>query len=143
MSNTSVNSKALIRYNAKQGGIELLFPEGRRLDDTEKKTLKDIGFVWHKRLGYYYTRYSAEKKELITASFVGHEAKFPAKGEKETAARAAELAAERAAKAPAKKTTNSEMVAALQEQLAKLTEMNLAQSAQIAELLKAMAPATK
>ena len=133
--NAKADARAVIRYNKEKGGIELILPDGRKLNQTELLTLKSLGFCWHKMQKYWYTRYSDEKMEVIRTSFLGREAQFPAVSE--TKQMAAEKAAAAAKKAETKKTATPKKAtaaAAADERLASLEQ----QMAQMAEALTAL-----
>lgn len=136
--NAKADARAVIRYNKEKGGIELILPDGRKLNQTELLTLKSLGFCWHKMQKYWYTRYSDEKMEVIRASFLGREAQFPAVSETKLMKQmAAEKAAAAAKKAETKKTATPKKAtaaAAADERLANLEQ----QMAQMAEALTAL-----
>ena len=136
--NAKADARAVIRYNKEKNGIELILPDGRKLNQTELLTLKSLGFCWHKMQKYWYTRYSDEKMEVIRTSFLGREAQFPAVSETKLMKQmAAEKAAAAAKKAETKKTATPKKAtaaAAADERLASLEQ----QMAQMAEALTAL-----
>ena len=98
----NATSAIVVRFNQDKGGIELDIPTGRRLTQSEKTELKELGFSWHRKNGYYYSRYTEERMAAIKNSFL-KEAKFPAAAqEKKVATQAEALEKERAAARAAK-----------------------------------------
>ena len=137
----SVNTKAatqaaVVRFNKEAGGIEVVFPDGRRLSSEEKGILKSLGFAWHRRNGYYYTHYTDEKYELVKASFLGKDSVLPAKIEQKVMAEiAAEARARREAKRAEqpKRNTSAAKVDALEAKVDALTDA-------MTNLVKALTP---
>lgn len=74
----TTKARVVLRYNKAKAGIELVIPDGRRLTAAELEVLRSLHFCWHKKEKYWYTKFSAEKMEVIKASFLGKEAQFPA-----------------------------------------------------------------
>lgn len=100
--NANTTAAIVVRFNADKGGIELDIPQGRRLTTSEKAELKELGFSWHRKNGYYYSRYTEERMAAIKNSFL-KDSKFPAATqEKKVAAQAEALEKERAAARAAK-----------------------------------------
>jgi hypothetical protein len=98
----NATSAIVVRFNQDKGGIELDIPTGRRLTQSEKTELKELGFSWHRKNGYYYSRYTEDRMAAIKNSFL-KEAKFPAAAqEKKVATQAEALEKERAAARAAK-----------------------------------------
>lgn len=123
-----MSEKAIIRFNKDAAGIELVIPSGRKLEQAELQVLRSLGFCWHRKNKYYYTRYTEEKMELIRASFLGKEAQFPAKTAekvvKEMAAAKAKAEAEAPKKARAPRAgSQAARLEVLEGNMAKLTEM--------------------
>lgn len=110
----ATKTRAVIRYNKAKAGIELVIPDGRRLSADELAVLRSLGFCWHKKCKYWYTKYSDEKMGIIKASFLGKEAQFPATTEtklmKQMAAEK-KATADKAAKNPVKTTKAPKAVA--------------------------------
>lgn len=117
-----------VKFNQEKGGIELSIPDGRRLTSAERAELKELGFSWHRKNGYYYSRYTEERMAAIKKSFL-KDSKFPAaKEEKKVSEAAHELAEQRAAAQAAKpkkepKPSQSARLDALEDNMAKLTEL--------------------
>lgn len=118
-----------VKFNQEKGGIELAIPDGRRLSTAERNELRELGFSWHRKNGYYYTRYSEEKMAEIKQSFL-KDSKFPAAtSEKKVAAAAQELEAKREAERAAKpkketkKSAQAQRLDALEENMASISTM--------------------
>ena len=120
----NATSAIVVRFNQDKGGIELDIPTGRRLTQSEKTELKELGFSWHRKNGYYYSRYTEERMTAIKNSFL-KEAKFPAAAqEKKVATQAEALEKERAAARAAK--PKKETKASAQEKRIEELEANIA-----------------
>lgn len=126
---TNTNAVITIKFNQEKGGIELSIPDGRRLTAAERQELKELGFSWHRKNGYYYCRYTEERMAAIKKSFL-KDSKFPAaKEEKKVSESAHELAEQRAAaqaakpKKEPKKSAQAARLDALEDNMAKLTEL--------------------
>lgn len=132
----AVTSAITVRFNADKGGIELDIPQGRRLTTSEKAELKELGFSWHRKNGYYYSRYSEERMAAIKNSFL-KDSKFPAATqEKKVAAQAEALEKERAAARAAK--PKKETKASAQEKRIENLEASIATLSSLMEKLVAM-----
>lgn len=125
-------TKFIVRFNKAQAGIEVLIPDGRRLSGEEIEILKSIGFAWHRKNHYYYTKYTEEKMKLIKECFIGKDAQLPSKTETKVIAEMAAAAAQKAKEKkerPAKKETASERMNRLEDMMMKMMEMMAAQAA--------------
>ena len=132
----NANEVITIRFNQEKGGIELAIPDGRRLTPSEKDELKTLGFSWHRKNGYYYTRYTEERMKAIKKSFL-KDSKFPAAAsEKKLSAAASELEAQRAAARASK--PKRETKASAQEKRIEELEASIATLSSLMEKLVAM-----
>ena len=127
MANTT-KSRMVIRFNKERAGVELVIPDGRRLTSDELSTIKSLGFIWHKKSKYWYTRYSDEKWELIKASCIGKDAQLPAVKEtkliKQMAVERKAREEEKAKSKPkSKKPTKTEQFDELAAKVDKLAEL--------------------
>ena len=126
-------SKFIVRFNKAQAGIEVVIPDGRRLSGEEIEILKSMGFAWHRKNHYYYTKYTDEKMKLIKECFIGKDAQLPSKTETKVIAEMAAAAAAQRAKEkkerPAKKETSVERMNRLEDMMVKMMEMMTAQAA--------------
>lgn len=131
----NANEVITIRFNQEKGGIELAIPDGRRLTPSEKDELKTLGFSWHRKNGYYYTRYTEERMKAIKKSFL-KDSKFPAAAsEKKLLAAASELEAQRAA---ARASEPKRAKASAQEKRIEELEASIATLSSLMEKLVAM-----
>lgn len=129
----NATSAIVVRFNQDKGGIELEIPTGRRLTQSEKTELKELGFSWHRKNGYYYSRYTEERMAAIKDSFL-KEAKFPAAAqEKKVATQAEALEKERAAARAAK--PKKETKASAQEKRIENLEASIATLSSLMEKL--------
>lgn len=76
-----------MNLNAELNGIELTFSE--KPNDAIRQSLKDLGFRWSNRLGYWWARQTDERlelaKSLSTPQNTAKKAKKPAKASTKTA----------------------------------------------------------
>lgn len=124
----SENSKAVVRYNRAQGGIELVLT-GIQLDDADKAKIHELGIgKWHKRDHYYYGEFTEEKIEAIRKSdFIKSlGATLPPKKADAEVSKTAKVKAEEKAKkkasAPTKRASVDARLTALTEQMASMAQ---------------------
>lgn len=118
----STENKAVgtVRFNKEQGGIEIVFAKGTQLDEKHKALLKSKGFRWHRKGQYYYARYTDEVFEWTKQVFASWK---PKKNEVASIKATAEKkAAEKPAKAAAKKVSQADRLDRLEQMLTALLE---------------------
>ena len=118
----SINTTATIRFNKKEGGIEIEFGKGLRLGEGEKQVLRAHGFVWHGRNHYYYAHYTAECAEWVRKTFKEAAAGLKDKTlEKAVSAVAEEKAKTKASPSRTKKETATIRLDRLEQTVTELT----------------------
>lgn len=114
----------IFSFNTDHCGIEFRVTDGRRLSNDETAILKSLGFAWHKKNHYYYTKYTDDKYELIKACCLAKDSQFPAKTkDKVMSEMAKSIALSKPKKEPKPKSTQAQQIADLTAQVAELSKV--------------------
>ena len=64
-------SNAILSLNKEHNGMELKFHQGYEIPADEKRVLSELGFIWHRKGGYYYRKYDAKVLQTLQLTFSG------------------------------------------------------------------------